>query len=97
MIGLQEQREEKETKQGLEDWKSQSLGCPPSALVQPKTLQAWREDLLSGCYPEASKANKYYLQMGRRSQEADLQGREHRLWRSPTSNKTGRFAWSREA
>lgn len=85
----------KKRKQNMawKDWGSQSLGYPPRSKGQQKTLLAWREAsgcLQCGCPGKPQRANKYYLQMGRRSQGGRTRGVwGHRLWRNPTSNMMG--------
>lgn len=85
--------EEKEMKAGLEDGPSQDPAALPATKGQRQTSGAWREasDLFgvvaSG---KPQRANKYYLQTGRRSRGGGTMGVwGHTLWRSPTSNKTG--------
>lgn len=66
---------------------------PQSSEGQQKTLLAWKEapDLFSVVASgKPQRANKYYLQMGRRSQGGRTRGVwGHRLQRNPTSNKRG--------
>lgn len=93
----EEEEEEKEEngkikkqkqKHHLEDWGSQSLGCPPRSKGhfggRRRIFSVW---LLVG---KPQRANKYYLQMGRRSQGGRPMGMwGRRLWGCPTSNKMG--------
>lgn len=85
--------EEKQMKAGLEAWRPRSPAALPATKGQRQTSGAWRgasglSSVVASGKPR--RANKYYLQTGRRSRGGGTMGLwGHRLWRSPTSNKTG--------